>query len=639
MARRSSSSQRPAALALLVVAAAVAVAASSCARPAAAASARALLQQQQAPPAASPAGGGWGAMFQSLPLKEMLAGGGKAFDSWRTGAKRLAKEKRDGPDADLVGSDLPAAAAAAGAKTPLTNTSVSAVPEAKRLFAYNVTARVAGPDLPSEPKDGKFTLLPAGCALRRAPDLAEVRRAAQDEAAEAAEEAGATASPAPAAAAASDGDNGCTAVKLEANAGSNTFEAQPTGGVASTDALNATSAARDTVLTDFARLRLRYQELSLDDGVPGVPVPIDLTAVLRAADGARLNGTASGAPAAAMRARVWGMWTNGEPAIPLRSGIFTLVSNGAAMPFELMGANYTIRLLGLPVQGSKSRSGRAVAGDDRLFVPTPRDALLGAAALRREMGAEWAKDMRVQSVYVARSSPVKILMLPAAVELVDPSRAMEDAAAQEVVRRAEEARAAKVQAALDAQAAVEKELIDYREALLAAALGGSDGGGGAENATAVAAAAGSNATAPAVVEQEDAAAAAAAAPGASDAAADALLQAAAPKEGQDGSLKRMPLPWRDEEAEASFEAKDAARGAAKQERKEERRAALPRETLPGELFARAQKAVELVAQGQSAADAERAAAEAARAEADGARGEEAEAASGAETYDDDASKR
>jgi hypothetical protein len=293
------------------------------------------------------------------------------------------------------------------------------------------------------------------------------------------------------------------------------------------------------------------------------------------------------------------MWTNGEPAIPLRSGIFTLVSSNETLSFELMGSNYTLRLLGLPVQGG-DRAGKSRGGDDRLFVPTPRDALLGAAALRKEMGSEWAKNMRVQSLYVPRGSPVKILLLPAAVELIQPRAAMEAAVVAEAARREKEDAEAEIKKAKDAEDAIMKEVNDYREALLAAAANGT-----------------------ATVED--------------------LLAVGGVKKGEEGNLKRMPLPWRDDVAEG-FEETDAERDAKRLERKQQRANEAELQTKPGQLFSQAQKAVELVAQGVPAEEAERRAAEEAQREADEARKaraemkkmvDEADAAEGEEVYEED----
>jgi len=590
--RRRNGAKRAAAAALVASSVVVAALLLAAAPRGAAASGRALLQAPPAFPPALPGGGpvgtaaGFGSLLKGLPLQQMAGGAGKAFTSWRQGAARLQAQRRDGIDGEVIGGPEGAAAAAAGATgaagaalppgapgagARLINSSVEVVPDAKRLFFYNSTGLVAGPALPAAPKDGKFSLLPAGCSLE---------------------------------ADAGSGVARCSSLRLEANAGTNALEAGKTDGLVSTDGLNATAAARSTVLTDFARLTLRYKELSLDDGVAGVPVPFDFRVAISGGEGADLGGLAAlnGSAAASLAPRVWGMWTNGEPSIPLRSGIFTFVSTNETLAFELRGSRYEVQMLGLPVAGK-----RVKASDDRFFVQTPRDALLGAVALRRQMGPEWAKGMRVQSVFVPRSSPVKILMLPALVRLVEPSAAMFVAVKAAEAKAVVDAAAAAAKGAEDARLAALREVEAYRAALLAAAAG---------NATAI----------------------------------EALDKEQGPKQ--------MPLPWRDDEAEG-FDAEAPgteaggpraarAKEEQKRDRKQERKAQAAEEAKstpgPNDMFDQASAAVDLLAQGVPAAEAERRAAEAqaaaiAKGAAEEAAGEAAAAAAdgakGEEVYESD----
>jgi hypothetical protein len=573
---RRSGNDRAAAAALAATAALLVAAA---AWPHQAAATRVLLQQQPAAPQ-------FGSLLQGLPLKEILGGSAKAFDAWRKGKEQLAQQKANGgPEGEVVGSD-PARLRGAVPEPPgsgargqqqLINSSMEYVPPNKQLLVYNTTGFVGGFALPAEPKDGKFSLLPAGCAL--------------------AEQASGAAAASPSS---SSSPNLCWSVKLEANAGSNALEAGKSDGLITTDSLNATEAARDMALSDFARLTLRYGQLSLDDGIAGVPVPFDFEWVVTAREGALLNGSAKGSPKAVVKARMWGMWTNGEPAIPLRSAIFTLVSTNQSYPFELMGSNYTVRLLGLPLTAETADRSQ----EGRLFVATPRDALLGAANLRKELGgAEWARSvggMRVQSVHVQRRSPVKIMMLPAVVELVEPSQAMFAELEIAAVREAEEARQAEIQAAQDAKQQISDEVEAYKAALLQAASNGS-------------------------------------------ATAEEVLAAAEAKEkeasgdAKAGEVERMQKPW-EEDAET------AAEDEAKRQRKLARKQALADKAkqgkTPEDMFARAADAIMRMADsGVEASEAERLAAEAAdKARAAAAKeAEEAKAAAarGEEVYEED----
>jgi hypothetical protein len=585
--------RRPAATTAALAAAAVLLVAAA-AWPHQASAARALLDA--APPASIP---GFGSLLQGMPLKDMLGAGGKAFGSWRKGKEQLAEQRANGgPDGEVVGSD-PARLVTAGAKLPgidrdglvprgqkqLINSSMEYVPDEKRLFVFNSTGVVAGAALPAEPKDGTFTLLPAGC------QLAELSGSVTD---------------------------ACWSVKLEANAGTNSIEGGKAGGLVTTDSLNATADARDIALSDFARLTLRYGQLSLDDDVPGVPVPFDFELVVSVAPGGRINGTAKGSERAVVKPRMWGMWTNGEPAIPLRSAIFTLVSTNQTYPFELMGSNYTLRMLGLPLTadtGDRSQEGK-------LYVATPRDALLGVAALRRQLGgADWARSvggMRVQSMHLQRSSPVKIMMMPAVVELVQPSQAMFDDIERQEIKLAEEAKLAEIAAVESAQKAVLSEVEAYKAALIEAAK---------------------DAAADELKEEKEKTEE----EGAALSLEEMILTKAEEKEKEAagdaklGQVDRMPLPWKDDPEHA---AQDAEKRARKERRQEALKAKAAAGATPQDMFARAAKAAALIAdKGVDAREAEKAAA-GLDAEARALRQREEEeakaaAARGEEVYEDD----